>query len=1136
MPIDVASGAVHFDKRDIQEIPGRFPLTWERSYHSGLSRESDSPFGPGWTNPFFVALTRNGKDYHFRNSGGAIIVFPDPGDSVEREGTIRNLGSFHEIARKGMQLRVTSWSGNGKVVRYHFQPQRNGQWWPLRSIEDAAGNGLELAWDDQGRLKGLRQIHEKRTLAIAYSEAGRITAVGFRHADGRQQLLARYGYDDKGRMVSAQDALGNTERYEYLATGQISREIAGDGGILSYKYDDSGRCIRMSGIDNYNLKIIRYLDHVRWTEVTNSLGKTTRYQWLASGQVVLQMNPMGGKTETKYDDLGRIAAKTSPMGERTVFGYDEQGNKSKLVDASGGESVFEYNESHLAVKFSDPNGGGWEKVFDASNRPVSAKDAVGNISSIAYDESGNPVLLKKADGAVSKRIFSGSGDLIEVSDWESKRTRFERDEFGRIAKRLNPDGSAVAYLYDLLGRLAQVAYSHGKTVEYQYDAGGNLVSVASNMEAPVSLRYGPCRRLQEKRFGGGNVLKYTWGSEPERLETVTNQAGEIYSFQYDACDRVNAETGFDGRKTSFKFDLSGRCVSRINAIGQSVNWEHDPLGRIVKESLGEEEPTVFAYDKAGNLLSAENAWSAIALQRDAAGRVLKETQNGFSIAREYNPTGDVARLETDADIHFEYAYDGNGLIRSLDANGLGSFTYARNERNLTASIGLPGDARLLQTHDSRGRLLKQDVFAGEAAAGSSAPLIERAYAFDDTSMLVAMDEASWGKSRYVHDESKRLVQFTAGEFRLDYALNPVGDPTALVKNGMEETSFRYLAGGTLTGQGVIRYEYDGAGRLVSKSGGMNSGNEGRWTYSWDAKDRLRKMQTPDGETWEYAYDPFGRRCLKKCEDREIRFIWNQNVLLHEIEKDRGTKTWGFEPGGFRPLFKIQDGALFSIILDEQGTPREMLDGKSKVVWSARFDPWGNPLDGKGDLQDCPFRFQGQYFDAESGLHYNRFRYYDPQSGRFISRDPILLDGGPSSYQYVHNPTRGTDPLGLCEDETLYRAMSQDDYDELVRTGRMPATTETTTSPTRAFSEDYDGVLVEFKLQPGTIAELAAIGVSDGSKMVRKKYPDMPVGESGWNQEHARFKKEGKQINIALGQGDALDIFNDNITDFNAVRP
>ncbi|MDB5105332.1 MAG: hypothetical protein JWP91_3021 [Fibrobacteres bacterium] len=1019
MPIDIGSGAVLQDVEEIS-IPGRYPLKWTRHYHSTVNTESDSPFGVGWASPYSARLTRQGKEYRFVTPSGGTVLFPDPQDLIDHLGTLRDLKSRHEITRVGSQLLITNWTVNGKLTRYYFQPGRNGQWWPLRSLEDATGQGIELAWDEQGRLKGLRQKLEKRTLAVAYAATGLIASVSFRHADGRQTIMCRYEYDPNGRLSAAFDALGHATRYEYTAEGLLFRELEKDGAVFTYKYDDQGRCIRYGGLDNYNLKVLRYFDHTGWTEVTNSYGKTRRYERLPSGQIIQEIDPSGGFTHTEYDGFFRIRSTTGPMGEKTAYEYDESGNRTRVINALGHETVYEYNDRHLITCEIDPMGGRWERTYDERNRTLSAKDPMGYEYAVEYDQAGNPVQLKKPDGAISRRRFSDNGDLIESSDWEGRLTTLGRDGFGRIVHRRDPDGTTLAFQYDLVGRMTLVADEQGRNDRYDFDAIGNMTRWSSSTAMSVQYRYGTCKRLLEKKAESGAPTKYRWGSEPDRLESVINEKGEIYTFTYDANDRVMRETGFDTGSISFKFDLSGRCIGKTNALGQSVDWQLDAIGQLIGESLPDNEKSSFQYDSLGNVISAENAWAKLAFERDATGRLLTEEQNGFALHRKYDAADQVMSLETDAGIRISYAYDGNGMISSVNANGLGTYEFTRNARSQATAINLPGGMRLEHTYDARGRLLRQAVGDAESSTAKSDPLLERNYAFDDSDLLLSITDGRWGKARYGYNPDQRLIQFASEPMRIEYDLDVSGDPVATVMNGEKRRESSYGPGGMLLTHGDIQYAYDAAGRLVSKSDSKHGNASGKWQYHWDAKDRLRKLTTPEGESWEYEYDPFGRRITKKGPNRNIHFVWDRAVLVHEVEEGQETKTWGFEPGGFKPLFKIQSGNLFSMIRDHLGTPREMVNANGNIEWSIFLDPWGNPIAGTGNLEDCPFRYQGQYFDSESGLHYNNYRYFDPGSGRYISQDPIRLKGGISPYQYVHNPIHWIDPLGLCADKATLK--------------------------------------------------------------------------------------------------------------------
>lgn len=1011
MPIDVASGAVHIDAQDLA-IRGRAPMVWSRRFDSSLLIEGDSPLGPGWTSPHFARLTRFQKDYHFRSSTGANIIFPDPEDSVQRYSLVRELGSFHEITRVGHQLRVTQWNDSGKVKRFYFLPGRNGIWWPLQSSEDAAGNGLEYSWDENGLLKGLRQKLEKRTLLFVHSPQGRLQTISFRHQDGRQTLLVLYEYDSQGRLSGVKDPSGTGTRYEYDRSGRLHRELARDGGVFTYSYDDGGRCIRYSGLDNYDLKVLRYMDHTGWTEVTDSRGNTYRYERLPSGQIAQEIDPAGAITAYEYDDFGRQVSKTDPLKNKSTFAYDEAGNRSKIVNAAGEENAYEYNESHLVTCEVDAAGMRWERKYDESNRIVAAFGPKGIRYSISYDALGNPTEVKKSDGAIAKRKYSASNDLISSWDWNGNRTEFKRDEFGRIIFRREPDGTESKIKFDSCGKLSAWSDNRGRFAGFEYDAAGNISKKLSNSNPPAVYRFGTCRRLLEKKSPFG-LIRYVWGSEPDQLVSITNEKGETYSFEYDSCGRVSREKGFDGRVTEFKFDPNGRCIRKLNALGEWIDWKLDPVGRILEEKLENSESTIFEYDKLGDLRVATNETGEYSFERDEAGRIIAESQNGFSIRRAYGNTDEVAELISDAGIHFRFDYDANENVSAIDVNGIGTFSFKRDSANQIIRTESPSGV-WEQEYDTRGRMARQRF--SNIQADIAEPLVDRAFAYDDADLLRSLGDKRWGTSKYAYDEEQRLTRYESGPSRTFYRLDDAGDPIGLANGLQEETPITIGKGGSLLSNGLFEYEYDKVGRLISKKERSQTDPGKKWRYAWDAKDRLRKFTLPSGEEWEYQYDPFGRRIRKKCGGTETRFIWNGNTLLHEIGPEKRTRTWGFDPAGFRPIFKLEEGKLFAVLCDHLGTPKELVDGEGKTTWSLNLDPWGSAMQSMGDLEDCPFRFQGQYFDKESGLHYSTFRYYDPQTGRFISQDPVRLHGGLSLYQYAKNPIRYIDPLGLCPEE------------------------------------------------------------------------------------------------------------------------
>ena len=199
---------------------------------------------------------------------------------------------------------------------------------------------------------------------------------------------------------------------------------------------------------------------------------------------------------------------------------------------------------------------------------------------------------------------------------------------------------------------------------------------------------------------------------------------------------------------------------------------------------------------------------------------------------------------------------------------------------------------------------------------------------------------------------------------------------------------------------------------------------------------LKEVRLPYGKTVRFEYDALGRRTAKLFNGHVFRYLWDGNVMVQEWqyeEKDRqqhsidefgrirmlseepveNLVTWVYEEGSYVPVAKIQNGERYTIISDYIGRPVEAYNSYGNVVWQADYDVYGDLRNIKGIRDFIPFRQLGQYEDDETRLYYNRFRYYDPRIGNYISQDPIRLVGGnPTLYGYVIDPNIQIDQLGL----------------------------------------------------------------------------------------------------------------------------
>ena len=214
------------------------------------------------------------------------------------------------------------------------------------------------------------------------------------------------------------------------------------------------------------------------------------------------------------------------------------------------------------------------------------------------------------------------------------------------------------------------------------------------------------------------------------------------------------------------------------------------------------------------------------------------------------------------------------------------------------------------------------------------------------------------------------------------------------------------------------YDLDGARSTTLEADGR------AWQYVWDAQGRLIEAIDANGVSTRFEYDALGRRVAKHHGGRVTRWLWDEDVVVHEWVEEGGrsspVSTWLFEPESHIPLARLQPSAEDAVVTDHLGTPVALLDSAGEISWSAELGIWGEARVHRGEPERCPLRWPGQYEDAETGLYYNRFRYYDPRAGQYLCPDPAGLGGGMASYAYVPDPVAQTDPLGLAANfENLY---------------------------------------------------------------------------------------------------------------------
>ncbi len=359
------------------------------------------------------------------------------------------------------------------------------------------------------------------------------------------------------------------------------------------------------------------------------------------------------------------------------------------------------------------------------------------------------------------------------------------------------------------------------------------------------------------------------------------------------------------------------------------------------------------------------------------------------------------------------------------------FTYDEAGRELSRHIG--ETVTLEHAFDTLGRLTSQSVTGAEGRA-----MQHRAYTYRADGNLIGIDDQLSGSRRFDLDATGRVTAVHAAGWTERYAYDEAGNQTQASwptdHPGQEAVGPRTYTGTRITRAGNVRYEHDALGRITIRQKTRLSRKPDTWRYAWDAEDRLTSVVTPDGTRWRYTYDPLGRRTakLRLAADGEtvverVDFTWDGTTLFEQTTTSPDlpnpvTLTWDHQ--GLRPLAQTEritaadapqdeiDSRFFAIVTDLVGTPSELIDEHGDIAWHTRSTLWGTTAWAANSTAYTPLRFPGQYYDPETGLHYNYFRHYDPQTARYLTPDPLGLTPAPNPATYVHNPHTWSDPHGL----------------------------------------------------------------------------------------------------------------------------
>ncbi|EMK5046313.1 RHS repeat protein [Escherichia coli] len=951
---------------------------------------------------------------------------------------------------------------------------------PLARYTYTASGELRAVYDRSGtQVRGFTYDAEHAGRMVAHHYAGRPES-RYRYDDtGRvteqvnpEGLDYRFEYGQD--RVTITDSLNRREVLYTEGEGGLKRVVKkehADGSITRSEYDEAGRLKAQTDAAGRRTEYSLHMASGAVTAVTGPDGRTVRYGYNSQRQVTSVTYPDGLRSSREYDEKGRLAAETSRSGETTSYSYDDPASElpTGIQDATGSTKQMAWSRYGQLLAFTDCSGYTTRYEYDRYGQQIAVHREEGISTYSSYNPRGQLVSQKDAQGREIRYEYSAAGDLTATVSPDGKRSTIAYDKrgrpvsvteggltrsmgydaAGRITVLTNENGSQSTFRYDPVDRLTEQRGFDGRTQRYHYDLTRKLTQ--SEDEGLITLwHYDASDRITHRTVNGDPAEQWQY-DEHGWLTTLSHTSeGHRVSVHYGYDDKgrltgerqtvENPETGelLWQHETKHAYNEQG-LANRVTPDSlPPVEWLTYGSGYLAGMKLGGTPLVEYTRDRlhretvrSFGSRAGSNAAYELTSTYTPAGQLQSQHLNSLVYDRDYgwNDNGDLVRISGPRQTR-EYGYSATGRLESV--------------RTLAPDL----DIRIPYATDPAGNRLPDPEL------------------HPDSTLTAWPDNRIAEDAHYVYhyDEYGRLTEKTD---RI---------PTGVIRTDDERTHYyHYDSQHRLVfhtriqhGEPLVesRYLYDPLGRRMAKrvwrrerdlTGWMSLSRKPEETwYGWDG-DRLTTVQT-DTTRIQTVYQPGsfaplirietdnGEREKAQCrslaekiqqegseDGHGVVFPAELVGLLDRLEGEirancvsSESRQWLAQCGltverlaaQIEPVY-LPERKIHLYHCDHRGLPLALISEDGNTAWSAEYDEWGNQLNEENPHHlHQPYRLPGQQYDKESGLYYNRHRYYDPLQGRYITPDPIGLRGGWNMYQYPLNPIQVIDPMGLDAIENM----------------------------------------------------------------------------------------------------------------------
>jgi RHS repeat-associated protein len=774
-------------------------------------------------------------------------------------------------------------------------------------------------------------------------------------------------YTPTGRVLTRADARNVSPPDEYVTTHTYASNNADLLTVTDFLHDSANPALQLGYDANRNLN-----------SITDGLGRNTSIVYNALGQPETVTDATMQVRTYHYNSLHQLTSVTQNGNTLVSIVPDAKGRPASVTNANGYTLSYTYDDLDRRVRVIYPDNTYSENVWGCCHLD-GQRDRAGNFTSFDHDDLGRLVLTVEPGNRITEYGYDPVGNLTKLVDPNRNVTRWKYDQRNRLSEKIFTDGTSYLYDYDGVGNLKHRTDAKEVVTTFDYDPANNLIGISATGLASTSFSYDSLNRKTQMTDGiGTTTFGYNLASE---LTTIDGPwANDTVNLSHDALGRGTGHSINNAGATTLVYDDYGRPQTSTNPLGTFTYNYSNAVSTLVSAVASTGGPSAtFSYldaahdQRLGEIWhkdSAAQTLSKFDYEYDTLGQITKWTQQIGATATQaydfgYDPVGQLKRAalrDASGGILKSYNYDydpaGNRTVEAIDTVVTGETP--NNLNQVTTRQGGSG------TLPIRGKTDEQSTVT---VNGSTA--------------AVHRDNAFEGK-----------VAVTAGN-----------NAVAVVATDLNGNTTANNYNVVVSGSGTKTLVYDVNGNLTS---------DGTRTFEWDPLDRLTAVTSGTLRS-EFTYNGLSQR-VKICEKENNTVTSTKHFILigGEIaeERDAANVTMKrFYREGVA-LNAEETGPKYFYTRDHLGSVREVTDASGAVQARYDYDLYGRRTKLSGAF-DSDFGFTGHYYHLQSAMYLAQYRAYDPDLGRWISRDPIGIAGGLNLYRYVSNdPLRYVDPSGL----------------------------------------------------------------------------------------------------------------------------